>query len=114
MRVHVAHPSEHQAIVSLPYRLPLDDWDMDNVQQVLGLHRHVVKLLEYEHISYVVKELPDELAMREYRLLRELDEHGLPTAEVVAALIKSKKSDLSADELEELSKLIAKTRKEGR
>ncbi|MDW3213902.1 MAG: DUF4032 domain-containing protein [Ilumatobacteraceae bacterium] len=86
MRVHVAHPSEHQAIVSLPYRLPLDDWDMDNVQQVLGLHRHVVKLLEYEHISYVVKELPDALALREYRLLRELDEHGLPTAEVVAAV----------------------------
>ena len=86
MRVHVAHPAEHQAIVALPYRLPLAEWDMDNVQQVLGLHRHVVKLLEYEHISYVVKELPDELALREYRLLRELSEHDLPTAEVVAAV----------------------------
>jgi tRNA A-37 threonylcarbamoyl transferase component Bud32 len=86
MRVHVAHPSEHQAIVTLPYRLPLEDWNMDNVQRVLGLHRHVVKLLEYEHISYVVKELPDDLALREYRLLRELSEDGLPTAEVVAAV----------------------------
>lgn len=86
MRVHIAHPAEHQAIVNLPYRLPLDDWNMDNVQRVLGLHRHVVKLLEYDQISYVVKELPDDLALREYRLLRELSEDGLPTAEVVAAV----------------------------
>jgi hypothetical protein len=86
MRVHVAHPAEHQAIVNLPYRLPLDEWNMDNVQRVLGLHRHVVKLLEFEHISYVVKELPDDLALREYRLLRELSDDGLPTVEVVAAV----------------------------
>ena len=86
MRVHVAHPADHEAIVNLPYRLPLDEWNMDNVQRVLGLHRHVVKLLEFEHISYVVKELPDELALREYRLLRELSDDGLPTVEVVAAV----------------------------
>jgi len=35
-------------------------------------------------------------------------------AEVVAALIESKGSDLEANELEELSKLINQTRKEGR
>lgn len=86
MRVQVAHPSHHQAIVTLPYRVPLDDWNMDNVQRVLGLHRHVVKLLEFEDVSYVVKELPDDLALREYRLLRELADDGLPTVEVVAAV----------------------------
>lgn len=86
MRVHVAHPADHPHIVDLPYRLPLDDWNMENVQRVLGLHRHVVKLLEYDEISYVVKELPDDLARREYRLLRELSEAELPTVEVVAAV----------------------------
>ena len=35
-------------------------------------------------------------------------------AEVVAALIESKRSDLTAEELEELSQLIEQTRKEGR
>lgn len=35
-------------------------------------------------------------------------------AEVVAALIEAKRSDLTAEELEELSKLIERTRKEGR
>ncbi len=86
MRVQVAHPAEHEAIVDLPYRLRLDEWDMPNVHKVLGLHRHVVKLVEFEHMSYVVKELPDDLALREYRLLRELDDDGLPTVEVVAAV----------------------------
>ena len=35
-------------------------------------------------------------------------------AEVVAALIEAKRSDLSSEELEELSKLIERARKEGR
>ena len=35
-------------------------------------------------------------------------------AEVVAALIESKRSDLTPEELEELSQLIERTRKEGR
>ena len=35
-------------------------------------------------------------------------------AEVVAALLESKRSDLTAEELEELSQLIEQTRKEGR
>lgn len=86
MRVQVAHPAEHEAIVDLPYRDRLATWDMPNVHPVLGLHRHVVQLVEFEHASYVVKELPDHLARREYRLLRELADDGLPTVEAVAAV----------------------------
>ena len=86
MRLQVAHPAEHGAIASLPFRVPLTDWKMDNVHRVLGLHRHVVQLIEFGEISYVVKELPDHLAEREYRLLREIDEAGLPTVEVVGVL----------------------------
>ena len=59
---------------------------MPNVHPVLGLHRHVVKLVELEGVSYVVKELPDELADREYRLLRAIADSGLPTAEMVAVV----------------------------
>jgi tRNA A-37 threonylcarbamoyl transferase component Bud32 len=86
MRVQVAHPAEHAPIAELPFRLPLTEWRMPNVHPVLGLHRHVVKLIECNEVSYVVKELPDHLADREYRLLRELDDLGLPTAEVVAVV----------------------------
>ncbi len=93
MRVQVARPSEHAAIAELPFREPLDTWNMANVHDVLGLHRHVVKLLEYGDISYVVKELPDHLALREYRLLREISDAGLPTAEMVAVITDRTDSD---------------------
>ena len=57
---------------------------------VLGLHRHVVRLVELgddgHRTSYVVKELPDHLAEREYRLLRGLVEDRLPTVIVVGVV----------------------------
>ena len=86
MRVQVARPDSHAAILELPWRVPLAEWNMPNVHRVLGLHRHEVKLVEFPHASYVVKELPDELAQREYRLLRQIDEWRLPTVETVAVV----------------------------
>ena len=68
MRVHVARPAEHAVIATLPFAAPLEAWELPNVHPVLGLHRHVVKLVELGGVSYVVKELPDHLADREYRL----------------------------------------------
>jgi tRNA A-37 threonylcarbamoyl transferase component Bud32 len=86
MRLQIANPSEHPHIADFPFTEPLEEWELPDMHRVLGLHRHVVRLVEFEGISYVVKELPDDLVEREYRLLRELDDDGLPTAEVVAAL----------------------------
>lgn len=86
MRLQLANPSDHQAVTTLPFDRPLEDWELPAIHRVLGLHRHVVRLVELGEASYVVKELPDELVEREYRLLRELAEDGLPTVEVVAAL----------------------------
>jgi hypothetical protein len=70
----------------LPLADRLAEWAGPNVHRVLGLHRHVVKLVECEGVSYVVKELPDDLARREYRMLREIAEAGLPTAEMIAVV----------------------------
>ena len=86
MRLQIAMPSEHPHIATLPFAQRLTDWDLENMHGVLGLHRHVVRLIELGNVSYVVKELPDDLVAREYRLLRELADAGLPTAEVVAAV----------------------------
>lgn len=86
MRLQIATPSEHPHIATLPFTERLDDWDLPHMHGVLGLHRHVVRLIELDGTSYVIKELPDDLVAREYRLLRELAEAGLPTAEVVAAV----------------------------
>ena len=86
MRLQIANPSAHAELAGLPFRERLEDWDLDGMHGVLGLHRHVVRLIELDDVSYVIKELPDPLVEREYRLLRELADFGLPTAEVVGAL----------------------------
>jgi len=86
MRLQLAKPAEHTAVVSWPLTTRLDDWDIEGMHSVMGLHRHVVRMVETHDTAYVVKELPDLLAEREYRLLRQLVEHGLPTAEVVGVV----------------------------
>jgi hypothetical protein len=43
-------------------------------------------MVESADLTYVVKELPDNLAEREWRLLRELADADLPTAEVVGVV----------------------------
>ena len=90
MRLQIADPGDHPQIAALPFTTDLGDWDLPNIHGVLGLHRHVVRLVELgegsDRVSYVVKELPDHLAEREYRLLRTLAEEGLPTITVVAVV----------------------------
>ena len=75
---------------TLPFAVDLEDWDLPHMHGVLGLHRHVVRLVELgddgNRTSYVVKELPDHLAEREYRLLRGLVEDRLPTVIVVGVV----------------------------
>ena len=85
MRLQLVKAAEHGSIVNWPLDEPLAEWSIDGMQRVAGLHRHVVRMVE-GRISYVVKELPDPLAEREWRLLRELAEAGLPTAEVVGVV----------------------------
>ena len=85
MRLQLVKAAEHGSVVNWPLDQPLNEWSIDGMQRVAGLHRHVVRMVEGE-ISYVVKEIPDPLAEREWRLLRELAEAGLPTAEVIGVV----------------------------
>jgi Domain of unknown function (DUF4032)/Lipopolysaccharide kinase (Kdo/WaaP) family len=90
MRLQLADPSDHPHLGGLPFATDLADWDLPHMHSVLGLHRHVVRLVELgpdgDRNSYVIKELPDHLAQREYRLLRELAEDHLPTVPVCAVV----------------------------
>lgn len=85
MRLQLVNAAEHVSVVNWPFDQPLQEWTIDNLREVTGLHRHVVRMVAGP-IAYVVKELPDPLAEREWRLLRELAEAGLPTAEVVGVV----------------------------
>ncbi len=98
MRLQVAHPAEHPGIGGLPLDTALSDWTLEGMHRVLGVHRHEVRLVEVDGLSYVVKELPDDLARREYRLLRELAEDGLPTIDVVAVVTERRRVVVDAQD----------------
>jgi hypothetical protein len=74
----------HPTFVDLPWEQPLETWDVERlVRPVRGISRHVVRFAAYGDAMYAFKEEPERIALREYRLLRELEESGAP---VVAAI----------------------------
>ena len=93
MRLQLVRPAEHAALVGWPLTTPLAEWDIPGMHSVLGLHRNEVRMVETDEAAYVVKEIPDRLAEREYRLLRQLADHGLPTAEVVGVVTERVEPD---------------------
>ena len=46
MRLQFADPSDHPHLGGLPFSTDLDDWDLPHMHGVLGLHRHIVRLVE--------------------------------------------------------------------
>jgi hypothetical protein len=70
--------------LDLPWRRPLEAWHSERLVEVAsGIHRHVVRFVNYDGALYALKELPERIAEREYRLLRHLAEVGVPVVEAV-------------------------------
>jgi hypothetical protein len=67
------------AIVRLPWSICLEEWAEFVVPLPRGLSRHVVRIVRLGQRVYAVKETTEELAFREYRLLRDLQRIGLPS-----------------------------------
>jgi hypothetical protein len=67
------------AIVRLPWQTCLEEWTEYVVPLPRGLSRHVVRIVRLGQRVYAVKETTEELAFREYRLLRDLQRIGLPS-----------------------------------
>jgi len=67
------------AILGLPWHLPLEEWPDDVVVPLpRGLSRHIVRIVRLGDRVYAVKETQDDIAFREYRLLRDLQRIGMP------------------------------------
>jgi hypothetical protein len=74
----------HPTFTDLPWELALDEWDDSRLlTPVRGIGRHVVRFVAYGPDLYALKELPDPIAEREYRLLRELEERNVPVVDAV-------------------------------
>jgi Domain of unknown function (DUF4032)/Lipopolysaccharide kinase (Kdo/WaaP) family len=80
----------HPDFLDLPWERPLEDWDSERLVRVVrGIGRHVVRFVDYDGAVYALKELPDEIAQREYRLLRELGTAEMPVVEVVGVVTRA-------------------------
>jgi hypothetical protein len=83
------------AILTLPWDTPLEEWTEHVVPLPRGLSRHVVRIVRLGEQVYAVKETQEEIAFREYRLLRDLQRLQLP-AVVPQAVVAGRPGDLPA------------------
>ena len=79
MALHIVAHRPDPAMVTLPWGTPLEEWTDDHVVPLpRGLSRHVVRIVRLRGRTYAVKETVEQIAFREYRLLRDLQRIGLP------------------------------------
>lgn len=80
LRIVASRPDP--AVVRLPWHLPLEEWDDEFVVPLpRGLSRHVVRIVRLGERVYAVKETTDEMAFKEYRMLRDLQRLSLPAVQ---------------------------------
>jgi tRNA A-37 threonylcarbamoyl transferase component Bud32 len=80
--------SDQAALLSLPWETGFEEWPAETfVELERGIGRHVVRFVGLAGSLFALKELPDELAWREYRLLTALEEEEVPSVEVVGVVV---------------------------
>jgi hypothetical protein len=93
-----AGPAEKTALLTLPWATPLEDWSAEHVVPLpRGLSRHVVRIVRAGQQTLAVKETEPDIALREYRLLRDLRRMDLPT--VVPKGVVTGRTDADGNEL---------------
>lgn len=87
--------ADQRAFLGLPWGLPLEDWpEKLYVDVERGIGRHVVRFVALNGSYYALKELPQRVAEREYRLLIEIGERTVPAVEAIG--IVADRADLDA------------------
>ena len=80
MRI-LAAPND-PALFDLPWEVPLEAWPQEQLVALpRGISRHVVRFVRLGSRVYAVKEVGETLAVREYRMLRDLERLGVPAVE---------------------------------
>jgi tRNA A-37 threonylcarbamoyl transferase component Bud32 len=90
MRFVFAPPaSETSGLLTLPWHEPVERWQDARLVEIRqrGISRHVVRFVAEDGEVYAVKELDERLARREYQLLRQLRQIGIPAVEVLGVVV---------------------------
>ncbi|MBO0843914.1 MAG: DUF4032 domain-containing protein [Nocardioides sp.] len=87
MALHIVATRPDPAVVGLPWSVPLEDWSDEYVVPLpRGLSRHVVRIVRLRDRVYAIKETQEDIAFREYRLLRDLQRMALPAVKPVGVV----------------------------
>ena len=89
MRLQFATTADPGDLLALPWSTPLDQWPAEQLVSLpRGISRHVVRFVRVSGTVYAVKELPQQVAEREYRLLRELSKREVPVVRARGVVIE--------------------------
>ena len=83
-------PTEEAAgLLTLPWTRPLEEWQDPRLVEIRqrGISRHIVRFVADNGELYALKAINEDLARREYRLLRKLAELGVPAVHVVGVVV---------------------------
>ncbi len=87
MALRIVATTPNPALVTLPWHLPLEEWQGDVLVPLpRGLSRHIVRFVRLDDHIYAVKETREAIAWREYRLLRDLRRIKAPAVEPVGVI----------------------------
>ena len=78
-------------LLHFPWDTPLADWPVDLLVALpRGLSRHVVRFIQVGDSVYAAKEIVENLAIHEYRLLQDLHRLNTPAVEPVGIITERK------------------------
>ena len=82
------------ALLDLPWNLPLEVWPEDSIAVLpKGISRHLVRFAHLSGYVVAIKETSEDLARREYDMLRTLRRLDVPCVEPVAVITNRMNDD---------------------
>ncbi|HEX5332087.1 MAG TPA: DUF4032 domain-containing protein [Cellulomonas sp.] len=98
-RLQITTAAPDPALLDLPWHIPLEDWPAANLAALpRGISRHIVRFARLSGRVIAVKEIGEEVAYREYELLRSLSRIDVPSVEPVGVI--TGRTDPSGEPLE--------------
>jgi Domain of unknown function (DUF4032)/Lipopolysaccharide kinase (Kdo/WaaP) family len=78
-------------LLGLPWDRPLSEWMVPDVPLrdiAVGPSRHLVKFVDADDHLWAVKDMPPRVAMKEYEVLRRLEDMGLPSVRAAGLVMQ--------------------------
>ncbi|MCS5714721.1 DUF4032 domain-containing protein [Herbiconiux sp. CPCC 205716] len=92
--LNITSATADPALLDLPWQLPLDDWADEYIAALpKGISRHLVRFAHLSGHVIAIKETTDEMAKREYEMLRTLQRLDVPCVDPLAVVTNRRTDD---------------------